>query len=417
MRRACSVDVKPRSVYPRAAAAVEALALDRSPATAGGTRSPRSVAARRAARGGRARRPAAARARRRARARAARAARAPARAARADSPDGPRRRAARARAPPPAPSRSRKSPNSSAPSRKTGVVPLGMRAQRVDRARVLVEHDARRRGTPRAASAQPDRGRRLDGACAPGSATTSDDDRVEPERLPSRPRASATWPLCGGSNAPPKIADHGRARASRRRSRPRRPARAPAARSARSSSSALGRRADDAEPAVGAEQMPRARLRLAAGRRGSRRARPRRGSPARRLGDERRRARAGTRRCPRPSRTRARTTRDDPRRRRSRRHGARRARSTLFRTTICGSASSPAPYAASSASIVRHCSSSGRERVDHVHERARALEVGEELVAEPDALARALDQARERRRRRAGGRRARRPCRGPAGAS
>ena len=31
-------------------------------------------------------------------------------------------------------------------------------------------------------------------------------------------------------------------------------------------------------------------------------------------------------------------------------------------------------------------------RVDHVHERPRALEVREELVAEPDALARALDQ-------------------------
>ena len=39
-----------------------------------------------------------------------------------------------------------------------------------------------------------------------------------------------------------------------------------------------------------------------------------------------------------------------------------------------------------------------RGRVDDVHEQARALEVREELVAEADALARALDQARARRR-------------------
>ena len=44
--------------------------------------------------------------------------------------------------------------------------------------------------------------------------------------------------------------------------------------------------------------------------------------------------------------------------------------------------------------------------VDHVDEQPGALEVREELVAEPDALARALDQARARRRRSAGGRRA-----------
>ena len=33
-------------------------------------------------------------------------------------------------------------------------------------------------------------------------------------------------------------------------------------------------------------------------------------------------------------------------------------------------------------------------RVDHVDQRARPLEVGEELVAEPDAFARTLDQPR-----------------------
>ena len=68
-------------------------------------------------------------------------------------------------------------------------------------------------------------------------------------------------------------------------------------------------------------------------------------------------------------------------------------RSILFRTTICGSASRPAPYAASSRSICGPLL--GRlaaADVDHMHEHPRALEVREELVAEPDALARALDQ-------------------------
>ena len=67
----------------------------------------------------------------------------------------------------------------------------------------------------------------------------------------------------------------------------------------------------------------------------------------------------------------------------------------MFRTTICGSASRPAPYAASSRSIWPHCSAgSPAADVDHVHEHAGALEVREELVAEADAFAGALDQPR-----------------------
>ena len=68
------------------------------------------------------------------------------------------------------------------------------------------------------------------------------------------------------------------------------------------------------------------------------------------------------------------------------------SRSILFRTTICGSASRPAPYAASSRSIWAHRSPGRLRRVDHVYEHAGALEVREELVAEADAFARALDQ-------------------------
>ena len=53
-------------------------------------------------------------------------------------------------------------------------------------------------------------------------------------------------------------------------------------------------------------------------------------------------------------------------------------------------------------------------RVDHVQEQPRALEVGEELVAEPDALARALDQAGDVGDGELRARPGRRPCRAPA---
>ena len=57
-----------------------------------------------------------------------------------------------------------------------------------------------------------------------------------------------------------------------------------------------------------------------------------------------------------------------------------------------------------------------RREVEHVDEQPRALDVGEEVVAEPGAAAGALDQARGCRRARAGGRRPR-ACRAPARAS
>ena len=56
-------------------------------------------------------------------------------------------------------------------------------------------------------------------------------------------------------------------------------------------------------------------------------------------------------------------------------------------------------------------------RVDHMDEQPGPLEVREELMAETDALARALDQTRARPRRSADGRPERRPSPAQAGAS
>ena len=154
------------------------------------------------------------------------------------------------------------------------------------------------------------------------------------------------------------------------------------------------RRARDAEAALGAEDAECADAPAAAGRRGSRPSRPR----------ARRRPASTSWRSELEERARA--ARRDPRRSPRRRAGRARIRSSstpnaggsgrrsiLFRTTICGRSSRPAPYAASSASIVRQRSSaSSSDGVDDVHEHPRALEMREELVAEPDALARALDQ-------------------------
>ena len=64
----------------------------------------------------------------------------------------------------------------------------------------------------------------------------------------------------------------------------------------------------------------------------------------------------------------------------------------MFRTTICGTLVESGAVGAE-LGVDRVPLLVGRlRRVDHVDERARALEVREELVAEPDALARSLDQ-------------------------
>ena len=68
---------------------------------------------------------------------------------------------------------------------------------------VVVEHDARRPGRPRG-RARAGRRAGVSTRLCPGAAATSDDRLVEPERLAARRAASATCPLCGGSKAPPK---------------------------------------------------------------------------------------------------------------------------------------------------------------------------------------------------------------------
>ena len=133
------------------------------------------------------------------------------------------------------------------------VVPRSL-AQHVHGPGVVVEHDlavGERRPRELEPRLRPGSGR----PCAPGRRR-----RPRP-RLSARARAraasaSATWPTCGGSNAPPSRPIT-RSPASRRRPRPRCRLRAPAARSAASSSSGGGGRPVDAEAAVGAEDPER----------------------------------------------------------------------------------------------------------------------------------------------------------------
>ena len=106
-------------------------------------------------------------------------------------------------------------------------------------------------------------------------------------------------------------------------------------------------------------------------------------------------------------------------RRRARRPPAS-TRSALESASTRGSAARRASWRSSSRSIVAWLATGSRaverREVEHVHEQPRALDVGEELVAESGALARALDQARDvgDDQLALGGRRA---CRAPARAS
>ena len=83
------------------------------------------------------------------------------------------------------------------------VVPLRVVAQHVDRARVLVEHDlvARER---RAGELEPHRAPASRPACARDRRRRATSTRSSPSAAFARRAASATWPSCGGSNAPPK---------------------------------------------------------------------------------------------------------------------------------------------------------------------------------------------------------------------
>ena len=64
----------------------------------------------------------------------------------------------------------------------------------------------------------------------------------------------------------------------------------------------------------------------------------------------------------------------------------------MFRTTICGQLVEARAVRGELGVDRPPLLVDGLRRVDHVDERARALEVREELVPEADALARALDQ-------------------------
>ena len=66
----------------------------------------------------------------------------------------------------------------------------------------------------------------------------------------------------------------------------------------------------------------------------------------------------------------------------------------MFRTTTCGSDVEAGSVMLELAVDRREALGRVLARVDHVDEQARAFEMGEELVAEPDAFARTLDQAR-----------------------
>ena len=75
--------------------------------------------------------------------------------------------------------------------------------------------------------------------------------------------------------------------------------------------------------------------------------------------------------------------------------GARSSRSILFSTTSCGRSSRPAPYSASSRSMIRNrLLEIVFGGVEHVDEQPGALEMSQELVAEPGALGGSLDEPR-----------------------
>ena len=279
IRRACSSRLQARPSVPAGNAAVEALAPEdlAQPQAARRRRRPRRP---RAGRAGRARRPASARARRSARARGARAARARRRGARAGSPAASRRRAGA----------SRSTSSGSFHARKSREL-VGADQEERDRP----TRDAREACRPcaRARRARPRRpgnaalrelaaatsARRLDVLVARGRrrrARSAGRDRASP----SPARDSSTWPRCGGSNEPPNRPTVMRARTPRRRSRPSRRA-ARRRRAARARARRSGRRADHAEAALGAQQLPRRAPSAPADRRGNRRGRRRRARPAR----------------------------------------------------------------------------------------------------------------------------------------
>ena len=334
-----------------------------------------------------------ARARRRGRARGARAASSTASSALArEARAASRRRAARRRSTSSGSFQPRKSANSSAPTRKTGSSHSGCaRSRSTVRACSSSTHLVV--GERRARELEPDLGGRLD-VLVPGLGGDEDEQPLEPELPPSR-----------GARA-----RRGRGAAGRTRRRRAPIVSASSKLSSPTSTSApwrraggaqralellVGRRrADDAEAAVGAEQPPRPRLRL----------RP--------VDEEVGELVVGALRSARPRGTSANSARRNssspsPVAHESAEDGDharvvdRRTRRLRLEVELVQHddlrplVEARAVRARARRRSSRHCSSASLRRVDHVDEHPRALEVREELVAEPDALARALDQARD----------------------
>ena len=142
--------------------------------------------------------PDSARCRRKGRARAGRVARAPRRAGRVGSRAVSRPRGGRARVPRPAPSRRGRSELVGADHEDGVVEALG--AQQVDRARVAVEPHIVAGKAARASSSRSSADA-CTSRCA-GRSLTRTTSRSTPKRSLAA-SATATWPRCGGSNAPP----------------------------------------------------------------------------------------------------------------------------------------------------------------------------------------------------------------------
>ena len=164
--------------------------------------------------------------------------------ARVDARAASRRRAARARARAPGSFHVRKSRELVGADQEDRIVERE-RLERVDGARdgssATSTPRERREGEP--GEREPDPRRRRD-VLVPGIARRPGRAAGRARSARCRARASATWPSCGGSNAPPRTPTVTAAtRAPRRRSRPPRRCRTPAARSASSSSSPVGRSA------------------------------------------------------------------------------------------------------------------------------------------------------------------------------
>ena len=254
MRRACSSDVSrfaPQSVPASLAAVTDGRARARSisRATAGGTRpsigSPRATRARSSLE-----ETSSARSRRRSPGRGARAARAPLEAL-------PRVAGAGRDAEP----RQLEHPVGLLPgrgSRRTGRRRSGRAGRRSPAARAGCRSCARAgrgdlspgKGGPR--EREPRRGAASSTSLCPGPRRRATTSRSNPKRRVARAR-SATWPACGGSNAPPSRPVTGLARASRSPTATSSPSRAPAAAQRLGELLVVRRRADDAEAAVGAQ--------------------------------------------------------------------------------------------------------------------------------------------------------------------